>query len=356
METRANYILVGAFTLAVIFGAFGFVYWFHHVGGTGGRTDYRIAFQGPIGGLRTGAMVSFNGIRVGEVTALSIDPHNPRQALATISVEKDTPVRADTEVTLDYQGMTGIASLALRGGAAAAGPVTLRDGDVPLLTASTSAGQDLMQAARDAVRRLDTFIADNEKAFRNSMRNIESFTDILVRNGDKIDASLGNIESFTDTLSRNRDKIDASLRNIESFTDILSRNGEKIDAALGNIASFTDTLSRNRDKIDASLSNIESFTGTLARNSGKIDSILAGVDTMIGGPEAKGAIPQAARAIRNAAENLDRKTDALVADGRRTFNTIERTIKNFDENPTRLIFGGGKPASASATSSGRRRR
>jgi phospholipid/cholesterol/gamma-HCH transport system substrate-binding protein len=283
METRANYILVGAFTLAVIVGAFGFVYWFHHVGGTGERAEYRVAFQGPIGGLRTGATVSFNGIRVGEVTNLSLDPHNPRQALATISVEKGTPVRSDTEVTLDYQGLTGIAALALKGGSATAAPVTLRDGNVPLLTATSSASQDLMQAARDAIRRIDTFIADNEKSFRNSMRNIETFTDVLASNSGKIDSS---------------------LRNIESFTAALSRNSEKVD------------------------------------------SIMAGIDAMIGGPEGKGEIPQAARAIRGAAENLDRKIDGLVTDGRRTFNTIERTIKNFDENPTRLIFGGGRPANA----------
>jgi phospholipid/cholesterol/gamma-HCH transport system substrate-binding protein len=283
METRANYILVGAFTLAVIVGAFGFVYWFHHVGGTGERAEYRVAFQGPIGGLRTGATVSFNGIRVGEVTGLSLDPHNPRQALATISVDKNTPVRADTEVTLDYQGLTGIATLALKGGSAAAAPVTLRDGNVPLLTASSSASQDLMQAARDAIRRIDTFIADNEKSFRNSMKNIESFTDVLARNSDKIDSS---------------------LRNIETFTAALSRNSEKVD------------------------------------------SIMAGIDAMIGGPEGKGEIPQAARAIRGVAENLDKKIDGLVTDGRRTFNVIERTVKNFDENPTRLIFGGGRPANA----------
>jgi phospholipid/cholesterol/gamma-HCH transport system substrate-binding protein len=283
METRANYILVGAFTLAVIVGAFGFVYWFHHVGGTGERAEYRVAFQGPIGGLRTGATVSFNGIRVGEVTGLSLDPHNPRQALATISVDKNTPVRADTEVTLDDQGLTGIATLALKGGSAAAAPVTLRDGNVPLLTASSSASQDLMQAARDAIRRIDTFIADNEKSFRNSMKNIESFTDVLARNSDKIDSS---------------------LRNIETFTAALSRNSEKVD------------------------------------------SIMAGIDAMIGGPEGKGEIPQAARAIRGVAENLDKKIDGLVTDGRRTFNVIERTVKNFDENPTRLIFGGGRPANA----------
>ena len=58
METRANYILIGCFTLAVILGAFGFVYWFHHVGGTGERMTYRVMFQGPVGGLRSGASVT----------------------------------------------------------------------------------------------------------------------------------------------------------------------------------------------------------------------------------------------------------------------------------------------------------
>ena len=74
METRANYVLIGLFTLAVIVGAFGFVYWFHHVGGVAVRNYYRVVFQGPIGGLRTGAQVNFNGIRVGEVVDLGLDP------------------------------------------------------------------------------------------------------------------------------------------------------------------------------------------------------------------------------------------------------------------------------------------
>ena len=99
METRANYILVGLFTLAVIAGAFGFVYWFHHIGGTGERAEYRVAFQGPVAGLRTGATVSFNGIRVGEVTAMQLDPNDPKQSLVTVSVEKGTPVRSDTTVS-----------------------------------------------------------------------------------------------------------------------------------------------------------------------------------------------------------------------------------------------------------------
>lgn len=286
METRANYILIGLFSLAVIFGAFGFVYWFHHVGGTGERVLYRVVFQGPIGGLRSGATVSFNGIRVGEVTELNLDPQDPKQALATISVDANTPVRADTQVSLDTQGLTGIAVLALRGGSPSAGPLTAKLGDVPVLTAGSSASQDMMAAARDVARRIDSVLADNQEALKNSLRNIETFTEALAKNSD----------------------------------------------------SLTDTVE-----------NLKSFSEALARNSGKIDSIMAGVDNLIGGPEGKGEVPNAVRAIRATAENLDKKIDGLAADGRRTLNTIDRAVKNFDENPSRIIFGGGKPATTSTT-------
>lgn len=291
METRANYILVGLFTLAVIAGAFGFVYWFHHVGGTGERSEYRIVFQGPVGGLRTGATVSFNGIRVGEVTGLQLDPKDPKQSLVTISVEAATPVRADTQVTLDYQGLTGIAALALRGGASNAGPISAKDGEPPQLVAGTSASQDLMQSARDLIRRVDGFMADNEASLKTSIRNIET---------------------------------------------------------------FTDALAANSEKVKTSINNIESFTSALARNSDKVDNIMAGLENVVGGPDGKGEIPEAARAIKSAVENLDKKVDGLVADGRRTFNVIEKTVRNFDANPTRLIFGGGRPANAASGATRRR--
>lgn len=301
METRANYILIGLFSLAVIFGAFGFVYWFHHVGGTGERVAYRVVFKGPIGGLRSGATVTFNGIRVGEVTDLSLDPQDPKQALATISVEANTPVRADTEVTLDSQGLTGIAVLALRGGSPSAGPITMKMGDVPVLTAGSSSSQDMMAAARDVARRIDTVLAENQDALKNSLRNIESFT--------------------------------------ETLAEVLSNNSESLTKT---IKSFEKTAT-----------NVESFSETLARNSTKIDSIVAGVDNLIGGPSGKGDVPEAVRAIKATAENLDKRIDALAADGRRTLNTIDRAVKNFDENPSRIIFGGGKPATSTPATSRR---
>ena len=278
METRANYILIGCFTLAVILGAFGFVYWFHHVGGAGERMTYNVIFQGPIGGLRSGASVTFNGIRVGEVTALSLDQKDPKNSVATISIETTTPVRADTEVSLDSQGLTGISVLALRGGSPSAGPLTAKMGDVPLLTAGSSASQDMMAAARDVARRIDAVLAENQQSLKTSLKNIEAFTDMLAKNSGSLSKSVGNIESFTDSL---------------------------------------------------------------AKNSEKVDRILVSVDGLL---SEKGDVPEAVRAYKTLAENLDKRLEGLIVDGRRTLNTVDRAVRNFDENPSRIIFGGGRPA------------
>jgi ABC-type transporter Mla MlaB component len=86
----------------------GFIYWLHNTGGLGPRATYHVQFEGSVPGLLVGAAVLFNGIRVGEVTDLGLAPDNPRRVDATISVTSTTPVRADTKVGLEFQGLTGV--------------------------------------------------------------------------------------------------------------------------------------------------------------------------------------------------------------------------------------------------------
>src|SRR5512144_1735512 len=156
MEIRAPYILIGVFVLAVIAAAFGFVYWLHNTGSLTERTTYRVHFENTVSGLLTGAAVLFNGIRVGEVIALELDPGNPNRVTATIAVAANTPVRADTKVGLDFQGLTGVPVVALEGGKEIAA-----SGSVPTLVAEPGAGQSMTQAARDALRRVDSILAEN---------------------------------------------------------------------------------------------------------------------------------------------------------------------------------------------------
>ena len=105
METRANYVLIGIFTLAVIAGAFGFVWWFERASDKGARVSYEIVFDGSVSGLRPGSAVLFNGIRVGEVTSMSLDQNDPSRVITKVGVSPQTPVRADTRAGLEYQGL-----------------------------------------------------------------------------------------------------------------------------------------------------------------------------------------------------------------------------------------------------------
>lgn len=272
METRANYIVTGAFTLAVIVGAFGFVYWFENAGGAA-RALYRVVFAGSVSGLRAGAAVTFNGVRVGEVSDLALDTHDPRKVEALISLERTVPVRADTKAALEFQGLTGLAEVSLTGGAADAAPIAATGGGPPTLYANGSGGADVTQAARDVLSHIDSLVADNETAMRTSLHNIET------------------------------------------------------------------------------------VTTALAQNSERLDKIMAGLENLTGSGDNQGEIAQAAESVRRLADNLDKRTEAISAglthftnsglkefeafavDGRRTLAELQKTIKNIDQHPSRLIFG-----------------
>jgi phospholipid/cholesterol/gamma-HCH transport system substrate-binding protein len=191
METRAPFVVVGAFVLAAIAAVFGFVYWLHNTGGLGPRATYHVQFDGSVPGLLVGAAVLFNGIRVGEVTDLGLAPDSPRRVNATISVAT-TPVRSDTKVGLEFQGLTGVPVIALEGGMLLA-----NSGEVPTLVAEPGAGQGMTQAARDALRRVDSVLAENAEPLKNTIANLQVFSEGLARNTGKLDGIVAGLEKMT---------------------------------------------------------------------------------------------------------------------------------------------------------------
>ena len=194
METRAPYALIGLFVLAIIGSVFGFVYWLHNTGGLGERTVYRVRFENTVSGLLTGAPVLFNGIRVGEVTGLNLDPGNPRQVIAKIAVVSTTPVRTDTQAGLEYQGLTGVPVVSLLGGTSVVPLLSASSTEPPILVADPAAGQSMTEAARQALRRIDSVLADNSDPLKNAIANLNTFTGALARNSDRVDTILAGLE------------------------------------------------------------------------------------------------------------------------------------------------------------------
>jgi phospholipid/cholesterol/gamma-HCH transport system substrate-binding protein len=192
METRAPFVVVGAFVLAAIAAVFGFVYWLHNTGGLGPRATYHVQFDGSVPGLLVGAAVLFNGIRVGEVTDLGLAPDSPRRVNATISVASTTPVRSDTKVGLEFQGLTGVPVVALEGGV-----LLSNSGQVSTLIADPGAGEGMTQAARNALRRVDSVLADNAEPLKNTIANLQVFSEGLARNTGKLDSIIAGLEKMT---------------------------------------------------------------------------------------------------------------------------------------------------------------
>jgi phospholipid/cholesterol/gamma-HCH transport system substrate-binding protein len=275
METRANFVLIGSFTLAVIAAAFGFVLWFQSLHTTKARSPLRIVFEGPATGLRNGGSVNFNGIRVGEVMSVKLD--NPRRVVALAMVENNAPIRRDTLVGLEFQGLTGVAAISLKGGEEAAPPVPLDEDGVPTLTADPNALQDVTEAIRGTLQNINRVVADNQESVKNSLKNLETFTNSLARNSQKID-------------------------------DVMA----KVDGVMG-----------------------------------KADSLMLGLDTLAGGRDG-GELFLTVKSIRELAEDFDKRSGALMTDGRRTLADVSRAVNNLDRNPTRLLFGAGNSGNSQA--------
>jgi phospholipid/cholesterol/gamma-HCH transport system substrate-binding protein len=301
METRANYVLIGLFTLVVIAGAFGFVYWFQGGGATGDRGYYRIAFDGSVNGLRTGSAVMFNGIRVGEVTGLALNPKQSQQVMVTVAVDKSVAIRPDTDIGLEFQGLTGIASLSLKGGSGTPVASGTKD-NPPLLEAPAGAATDVTQSARDVMRRLDQLIAENQKALRSAIANIDKFSAALAASTDRIDSTLANVDKFSGMLANNADRFDHIAQGLEDLTGGKDGKGGEINETVRSMHSLVENVDKRTAEI-ASGVNKMTATGT-------------------------------------------KQIEAMSNSFQRTLSTADRVLTNLDKNPSRLIWGGASPSAS----------
>jgi len=189
METRVRFIVVGVFAVVCVVAAFLFVYWIEAAGGLARTRALRVEFQGSASGLRPGAAVQFNGVRIGEVTTLSFNPTRADVVNADLAVDAAAPLRTDSRVSVETQGLLGTTIVAIYGGSAQAGPL----GAAPL---RAEAAPSLMDQARAALTDVRAVVADNKAPLRNILANADKFSAALGRNADRIDGLVAGLEQF----------------------------------------------------------------------------------------------------------------------------------------------------------------
>lgn len=352
METRANYVLIGAFTIGVVLAAFGFVFWLQ--GGSRGQATQaiRIVFSGSVGGLAKGSTVSFNGIKVGEALEVRLLPQDPRRVVAVVQVDPSTPLRADTRARLDSAMLTGVSQIALSGGSADAPALTPGSGDkMPTIFADSSDIQDMMAAAKqiaqradDVLQRLDKVVAGNEGAINRTLANVEAFSKTLAYAGPSIAGLVKAVDG---------QRLNRVIENADTFSTALANSSPDIEAGLHDARALAAKLSASADRIDGVLKGAEGFLGSASGQQG------AGTFSEI--REAAISVREAGKAFRTLSENLDKRTanistsfnrlsgtsrrevEALSTDGQRTLNTLSRAARSLERDPSQVIFG-GKPS------------
>src|SRR5688572_4205858 len=178
METKANYVLIGAFTLVVTLFLLLFALWAAKYSSEKDWRHYGVVFNEPVTGLTEGSPVLYNGIAVGTIDALRLAPDDPRRVLATIRIQASTPVKTDTRAKISTPSLTAPPVIQLTGGSPNAPRLADVDGnEIPIIQTEASALQNIADTAQKLVSRVDDLLSDeNVKRISNSLANIEAMT------------------------------------------------------------------------------------------------------------------------------------------------------------------------------------
>ncbi len=213
MKARASNLMIGSTTLAVIAAAFIGLLGYRKIHSIAQRGPLRIVFEGSASGLHKGGNVNFDGVQIGEILSLTLD--SPRKIVALVRVDNSAPIRKDTVVGLEFQGLTGVAAISLTGGAAAAPPVPLDVDGVPTLTADLSETQSI----RDTLHNVDRILVSNQTVLKDAMLSFETYTATLADSGEAIDSVMRKATGAFDGVESALAKVDNVLPGLSNGSD-----------------------------------------------------------------------------------------------------------------------------------------
>jgi len=269
METRANYATIGLFTIGVIVACFVFVYWLARYDESGIRKPMRILIPGSVTGLAPGSQVLFNGIRVGEVRTLRINPEDPSEVEAMVGVDPTQPIKADTKATLGIQGLTGIAFIELKGGSAKL-PNLLDQPGIPTLQAQGSGLQDLIASAQELVTKVNTavdrvngFIDTAEPSLTTSIKNVQTFTDALAENSAGVKEFMNNFGDLSTKLGSLSESLSGAVAKADKI--ISAVDPSKVADTIENIGQVTKRLSESSDAFPEIIANVRQVSEQLEK-------------------------------------------------------------------------------------------
>ncbi len=304
MEPRANYVAVGAFVLIVLAGIFISGLWLARVQFHTTFKHYETDIPGPVTGLESGALVRLNGIEVGRVTTIELDPNNPELVRVILEIRSNVEIRADAVASLETLGLTGVSYVEISGGTLNSPPLAAAHGQqYPIIASRQSSLQRVFNNAPELLARL-LVITDR-------------------------------ISSILD--EKNRQAIADTLANVRDVTATFRGHTQDIDQLI------TDSDKTMHNLVVASTS-LEEMLGKLNHTSDKADRLVAAANDMIHqatklATDLDGVVVSARPGLRDLTTNDVDQLDALLSDARRLIASLNRVSAELERDPSGLLFG-----------------
>lgn len=257
METKANYVLIGAFTVAVMAAAFGFILWLAKTGMDQNVAHYDILFEGSVTGLNIAGDVRFQGVRVGQVTDIRIYEKDPKKVRVRIEIDGNTPVNSASLASLEFFGITGVLFVQISSGAADAAPLKKSSDSRYAIIPSKKSGLEAVFASAPRVlenaallmERLRELVNDdNRQSIENILNNAEMVSTRIAGKSDEIEELIDNANTATRQVADLTGRLDRLAGQAETTlnTDVRKLLAETTELADG----LNSLVSDNREAIN----------------------------------------------------------------------------------------------------------
>ncbi|MBF9031145.1 MCE family protein [Rhodobacterales bacterium HKCCE3408] len=346
METRANYILIGAFTIAGIVGLLAFFFAFARLELDRSLAYYDVNFDS-VAGLSQASDVRFAGLPVGQVVDVQLSPDRDGTVRVRIEVDADTPVRSDSIATIESQGVTGVAFVAISAGTTQAELAIPETGEIGTIESGRSVIQSLTEdapalvsEALELVRNVgDLFSGENRGRIENIITNAETASNAFAQTLEDFASVSGSVEEFVvqierfnsvlQTIAADADTVLVTAdETLTSWNEVAENARTLMDAGTNTLATVDATLASAGRYIDTDLiAATTELRDGLADIRTRISALSEQTGTMLETFTTTGTL--ANDRLTEVAETLD-ALDALIADSSTAVASVGSAAESFD--------------------------
>ena len=277
METKANYVAVGAFVLACVIGLVVTILWLAGIQYSQEYAYYQSYFKGPVTGLGKGTTARYNGIEVGRITDLAFDPADPQRVIVTMQVQPNLKIREDSIASIESQGFTGATYVEITGGTASSPILEAHDDQrYPVIRTKPSTFAQLQQTAPEVVAKLslaasrlnDLLNDNNRRSIAHILANLDETSQAIARRSADIDATIANANKAMANLSDASNGLRPTLEHVDLTIQKYGKVADDADSFINGegLAQFSDLISEMRRLV----SNLTQLSDQINRTPTKL--------------------------------------------------------------------------------------